>query len=123
MYNYVCHQQFLVSFQTLSVAILDKTQKIVRRQFEGNDLIRNVPLYKTVGEVLEYVSEHYFSPCLGLLEPYEYEKKQGIGKPIPIAPETTICTIRSRQRHRRVGLDRLCLNGMADLGNATAVYI
>lgn len=59
---------FHLFLQTLSVTILDSTLKTVRRQFEGNDLIRNVPLHKTVGDALRYVSEHYFDPPLGLLE-------------------------------------------------------
>lgn len=36
----------------LSVTILDQTLSIVRRSFDGNDVIRQVPLHKTVGEVL-----------------------------------------------------------------------
>lgn len=102
--------------QSLSVTILDKELKIVRRSFYGNDVIGDVPLHKTVGEVLAYVSVHFFKPPLGYLEPYQNEGKQGVGEPLAIAPETTIATMKKRQKHRHVGLDRLKITGMADLG-------
>lgn len=107
--------------QSLCVSILDNELKIVRRSFYGNDLIREVPLYKTIGEVLAYVSNHFFKPPLGYLEPYQFDGKPGVGQPLAIAPETTIATIKRRQRHRHVGLNRLNINGMADLGMYNAI--
>lgn len=105
------------------MTILDQTLRIVRRQFEGNDVIRDVPLHKTIGEVLHFVSENYFDPPLGVLEPYEYDVRQGTGLPRAIAPETQISTLRKRQAHRRVGLSRLSINGMAELSMITVLWL
>lgn len=85
-------------------------------------MIKDVPLYTTVGEVLEYVSKHFFKPPLGELEPYQYEGKNGVGIPLAIAPETTIATMKRRQKYRRVGLSRINIAGMASLGEYNCLF-
>lgn len=86
---------------------------------------------KTIGEVLDYVTLHYFDPPIDELHPYEYAVKLGLGTPFLIARHTTLGKLKRHQKERRVGLDHIWIVGKANLSkqflksflsNASAIF-
>lgn len=108
----------LYIFQKLAVAVLDRTLRIVKFGDDGSKLLRDVPPFKTMAAVMNYVALNYFEPPLLALQPYQYSGKIGAGVPHPIAIDTPLSEIRWNQRNRRVGDDRLSILGKCDLTTA-----
>lgn len=72
------------------MAILDENLKLIKRQFDGDDTIKKIPMHETMGELCAYVSTTYFLPELGIIVPYEYKGKQEVGRPDVVDPTTTL---------------------------------
>lgn len=67
-----------------------------------------------LGSILDYVGQQYFEPPILNIAAYELAKRAGVGLPYAIL-RTTLGRIKRKQKHRRVGLDRLSICVKADL--------
>lgn len=115
-----CHFLVLL-FQTLSVGILDKNLKLLKRCFKDKDnkykdLIRGIPLHETLEEVYAFVSDEYFSPGLGHLIPYQYEGRPWVGKPKTVTPTKNLRDVKDEQKDRHVAWHKVALYAQAALG-------
>lgn len=99
----------------MSVTILDSKLNVVKFGKEDKKLIRNVPVFRVMPEILGYVALNFFEPPLLRLEPYQYTGRIGCGLPHAVADETTLSEIKWLQRHRRVGLNKLSILGRSSL--------
>lgn len=97
------------------MTILDQDLQIVKCADDDKKLIRDVPKFKLVGEIMRYVALNYFDPPIVHLQPYQYSGKIGTGVPHPITAETPLSYIKWLQRTRKVGEDRLSIIGKASL--------
>lgn len=89
---------------------------MVKRSFEGNDLIRGIPMHETLEDLYAFVSDEYFSPGLGKLKPHSYAGRPGIGKPVPESPTKLLRDVKEEQKDRHVAWNKLALYGQAAFG-------
>lgn len=95
--------------------IIDEDLEVVRNSFNGFTLIHGLPIMPDLASILDFVGEAYFEPPIENIAAYEFADKAGVGLPYAIPRTTTLGRIKRKQKHRRVGLDRLSICGKADL--------